>query len=212
MAKRIVWDVTTDAKSLTAMIADLAKRGASINQHFKIAAASCVVHMLQHGNATPMTRLVEVSDYRATALVKWALSLGMFKAGKDKDTNRDVFKKNDDTFNRELEKYLADKPAYIKALLDNSFMEFSPPKKAFEGLNIPALYYSMLSKIEEVLEDPDKSKHPDNVLIGLEEFRALKAKLPKPDRKKKNKPKHGPVVNVTEAFKAEVAAKKEIAA
>src|SRR5688572_9197996 len=82
-----IWVVTSDAKIIAKQRAALREGTVSLRDQAAYAAASCVVHMLEHGNATAMTMFVrdaaELGLIRADAAVKWAIGLKMFRVAKE---------------------------------------------------------------------------------------------------------------------------------
>lgn len=193
MAKALHWDVTADGATINRMQLDLNKRTAKVHEHMAILAASCVLHMLEHQNATPMTRFVnEAGDsVRKDAIVRWALKLGMFKVGKAKDESTgksvDVFKKNDEGFIAALAKYTDNKDAYAKDLVSKPFYDAGKNKNPFAGYSVLAKMYAILDEAERILADNARKDHKNNDFRGLVELRAGLAKHERPANKRKAK-------------------------
>jgi hypothetical protein len=193
-----LWVVTSDAKIISKQQAAFNQSTGVLKDQAAILAANCVLHMLEHGNATMMTRFardaVDHGIVRADAIVKWAIGLGMFRAAKEtvkneatgKEEKIDVFKKNDEGFEAALAEYMKDKDKYAKALVSKPFYLVHKTKNPFEGLNFLRIIYAALDQVDRVKEDADKANHEGNDFTGYDEIRAaIIGKFPRPEKKKR---------------------------
>lgn len=192
MSKALKWDVTHEAKVIGLMQKSINKRGAELQKHRAILAASCVLHMIKVGNATPMTTFVNnlPADARADSVVKWAINTGLFKAGTvtidGKKSN--IFKKADDAvYDAAIAKHNENPKAYVDNLVDVNAWVFDPPKDPFKGLNGTARVHALVKQMKDTMNDATKAGHKDNDFSIFADLEALAAKykyVPKKGGKK----------------------------
>lgn len=193
-----LWVVTSDAKIISKQQSAFNKNTGVLKGQAAILAANCALHMLEHGNATMMTRFArDANDHqivRADAIVKWAVGLGMFRVAKEtvkneatgKEEKIDIFKKNEEGFAAALAEYSKDKDKYAKALVSKPFYQVHRAKNPFEGLNFLRTIYAALDQVDRVREDADKAGHEGNDFTGYDEIRAaIVGKFARPEKKKR---------------------------
>jgi hypothetical protein len=218
MAKALKWEATSDAGLIGRMQSALNKQSGTIKERRAIVAASCVLHMLEHGNATPMTRFVKEAgdDVRQDAIVKWALKTGAFRVGKavDADTKKsiDVFKKNEQEFDKTKATYEADKAAYAKALVDKPFYTVIKQANPFKGIKVINLIHMLVKQADDALADPTKKDHKDNNWQGLEEARAITHKYGKVAKAKASEQAPAPTAPVEPIDDADTAVNADVSA
>lgn len=210
MAKAIKWEVTHDGKAISQMQSALNKSSGTLRNQRAILAASCVLYMLETGNATPMTRFVNEAgkDVRKDAIVKWALGLGIYRVGKaiDEATKKpiDVFKKNEQNFDAVLAEYVKDKPGYGQSLVDKPFFEVVKEKNPFGGFNALAKLFAILDEAKRVMADPTKKDHEKNDFRGIIELQHALTKHERPLKKAKKETVDVPFTVEAEAVEVHV--------
>lgn len=125
MTKSIDWTKpTSDAVEASAMIGDLAKRGARWQDHAQIALISCALVSVIHGNCEPASQMVarlaaEASGSdRTSAMGKWLHDYAPMTYGKRKDGSKG-FLLNKDKRKQAKDAYDANPEAFIEALCDH---------------------------------------------------------------------------------------------
>lgn len=171
--------VTGNGNEVNAMIAGVRTMGTQFQAAIKVAAASAVVHALQHGNSTPINDLIEAmgKHTRANSLKKWAIEVGPFVWAKDPadDKSTAMLRMNADKKAVMLAAYEADPAAANLNMIALPFWEFDP-EPAFKPISVLALVKALVKRAEGVANDPAKADEA-NDFNGLIELKQLVAKL-----------------------------------
>jgi hypothetical protein len=203
--KKNIWIVTSDGKLIAQQQSAFNATTATMRDQAAILGASCVLHMLEHENATAMTRFardaIERGIVRADAIVKWAVGLGIFRVAKEVVKNAatgaeekiDVFKKNTEGFAKAKAEYEKDKDTYAKALVEKPFYLVVKAPNPFAGVNFLALAYALIDQVERIKEDEDKLNHENTDLRAYDDVKAVITKFARPEKKTKKKAAPAPV-------------------
>jgi len=202
--KEIASKVTGDGEAVSAMVTGVRTMSTAIQAALKVAAASCVVHALEHGNSTPMHDLIEAigKHSRANSLRKWALEVGPFVWAKDPEDPKSTASLRMDANRRALLSavYEAD-PEQVKLdLVSVPFWDFDPEPE-FKPVSVLALVKAAVKRVEAVANDPSKVNEA-NDFNGLVELKQLLVKLAGDKGTKTGKKKSGKAVKVLGASTA----------
>lgn len=75
MAKKFV--ITTDAKAIDTFINSISRRAKTLRDDVHLAAVSCALHVIEHGNTTLCTKLVNaIEGMRQHDLRQWFIDIG----------------------------------------------------------------------------------------------------------------------------------------
>mgnify|MGYP000883532090 FL=1 len=153
VSRSLASQVTDDFKIISKMNATITTATKRLHDLKNVAAASCVVHAVMHGNTTPMNDFLKaVGDAeRHDAIVKWACELGPFKWDRDVDTKRMSFFLDKDKAKamREDEK-IKELPAKLVA---NPYWVYVPPKEV-PPFNLKAAILTLVKKADKAKADP----------------------------------------------------------
>lgn len=161
--------VTNDGKKLNIMLNTLEKTTKNLNTMKTVAAASCVMHAIKHGNVTPMNVFLSAvgEGERNDAIVRWAVEFGPFKWKKDKETNTNRFH-----FDLEKSKLLEAKGAdYAQALVDTPYWVYVPQKEVGE-FDLDKAIIALVKRAEHIKTEGKRKANLTN-LDALKAF-ALK--------------------------------------
>lgn len=173
--------VNGDAKVIDKLLKSLASKVSSVLRDKNVAAASCLVHVIEHANPVYLNRLVNVlgDAERIQALVKWAVDNGPVSWEKvsfsDPTTGKDVTK-NAFTFDKTRivsfkQSLEADRTAFIKALTDIPYWSYVKPTE-IKPYNIHAALNAVLKRAES---EAKKNVEGSNI-SHLDDLRSLVAK------------------------------------
>lgn len=208
----VKWAVTGDAKVITAMQRSINTRSSTLAKHRAILAASCYIHMLETGNATPMTRFVKSAsdDVSMEPVVKWAEAKGVFKRTKvlNPETNKmeTAFGKGDDTkFNAEVTNYNADKAGFKASLVEKNAWVTSVKRDPLASVDFLAAFHGFMKRNNEAYKNEAIRNHKDSVWTGFAEAKLIMDKYPKVGKKKAKKTAEGDhTIAATEPVDGEV--------
>ena len=175
--------VTTDAKAIGRMIANIASVQSTQRERVRIAAVCAMEYAIQHGNANFLTSLHEAigAESRRNDFIKWCLNFGPIRwiEGKTENGSKAMGKFGIDSKRADEYKELLakDRNALLTPLVKLPYWEYIK-EKPFEGITVAQLIQAAVSKIASVRKDADKADHPDNNFEGEEDLIALAAKYP----------------------------------
>lgn len=167
-AAKLKWDGT----SVSNMLKVLTKATSRMAVMKSATAAACVMHAIDHGNATPMTRFITAcgEGERNDAIVKWAVDFGPFKWERDNDLKTNVFKM--DTEKRTL---LQERGAdYAKELLALPYWTYVPQKEV-PAFNLIAVLKTAVGRAHKAMKDDARKAKSD--FTGLADVEELLARL-----------------------------------
>lgn len=171
--------VKADSKSINGQIAAIRKMSANLSTKVHACAVSCVLHAMEHGDFTLLSKLVDAlgTAARTNAVKAWALKHAgaKWKAGKDGKPGQfgvdtEVMAKLREQGNEAVKR---------KLVAINPFIENKEPE--FDGLDIPKLIASIVSRAEKLKADAEKGDEgaikrlAKSNLKGLAALRMVKA-------------------------------------
>jgi len=178
MSKEINALVKADGKSINAQIAGIRKMSANLSTKVHACAVSCVLHAMDCGDFTLLSKLVDAlgNAARTNAVKAWALKHAgaKWKAGKDGKPGQFGV---DAEAMAKLRETGAD-AVKNKLVAINPFIENKEPD--FEGLDIPKLIASIVSRADKLKAEADKGdeaaikKLAKSNLNGLASLRLVK--------------------------------------
>jgi hypothetical protein len=171
--------VTGNGNEVNAMIAGVRTSGQQFQAMLKVAAASAVVHALQHGNSTPINDLIDAmgKHTRANSLKKWAIEVGPFVWAKDPadEKSKAMLRMNADKKAVMLLAYEADPAAANLNMIAKPFWEFDP-EPVFQPVSALQALKAAISRLEKAAADP-KRQSDENDFNGLIEMKQLADRL-----------------------------------
>lgn len=177
--------ITSDGGAIDKMHNLIRKAVANLEVMKTVAAASCVMHAIEFGNATKMNDFLSAvgKGERNDAIVKWAIEFGPFKWEKDKDTKVTEFK-IDSQRRLEIAEQTEFAPGGVlnltaevakelrETLASNPYWVFVPQKQV-PPFNLPAAILSLVKRAEKAKGNPSIADKSD--FSGLTELEALAA-------------------------------------
>lgn len=167
--------VTDVGAALDKAIKSISQRMGTVRRDIAIAAASCVLHTVQHGNITVATQLVDaVKGMRQNALRDWFLAFGPY----DWDEENEVFKLSRDKRETIRSRIARDGNTigFAKAMLSEPFWEWKP-EPVFKPFN---LRETLLRALGQATKRASKADERDD-LTGIDDLRAFIEATFKPD-------------------------------
>lgn len=168
-----VKEINGDAKSLTALIASIAKRNTRVREDVAVAAGGCVVHAILHGDVTFATKLISALGvgWRLNALQQWFLDFGPFVWVKEKDDKGKItyegFKLNKDTLAEYRAQYEANPVAFGSKLMAEPFWVYKPEGE-FKPYNFKVELQKVIARGTKLLKDEAHKGDERNNFTGLD--------------------------------------------
>lgn len=167
---KLKFAVSDEGKTINSMIENWTKRSAQLVADLHVILASCVVHVVKHGNVTPARNIVAAmgtkeTAWRSNAVLAWFEAYGPFvyvKEAKrlDYDASRiDAFKAE----------YAKDADAFVKRLMTETFEKFKPQSE-YAGFNLKTELKRIITKAHSAAE-----KHADSGKVDITGIEAVEA-------------------------------------
>lgn len=176
--------LTTDGVAIGKMITLIIKSKAKLEAAIVNAAASCILHAIEHGNVTPLNKLaVALSDgaIRSNTFRQWCIDVGPVKwveASTDKDgTKRPAQFGFDSEKGKTMKAEMADADKadakYIELLTP---FWTKKPEPEFKPTILPEILARVLKQAEKAAQDEEhKGQHDLRMLAGLRQLVATAA-------------------------------------
>lgn len=186
--------LTSDGKSVTAMLESVLKRGNKLMDDIHVLCGSLIMRAIEHGDVDGATRLVNGlgGGFRCASISKWLITFGCFAWVKDADKKLyplggkfTLDKERRAAFLVEVDgKMIADLDkmnAHVGEVMKVTFWDFDPPK-AFNGFNLREKFNALIKEAEAFEKgETQKAKRDKGIevnedsinLTGLEKLRHL---------------------------------------
>lgn len=168
----VKWTVSSDAENIKGQVDWIGKSMKQITDRLHITVCSCLLHVVEHGNSTPLNDLMDQvgkgkgAVLRVNALKQFVVE----RAEVDFDEETEKFTVNKVGAKAERAKFNAAPAEYIRALSATPWNEAKPEPK-FHPLNLPKEIAKLVKKAESQLKN---HADDDQVIIPVEVLNTLR--------------------------------------
>ena len=157
-------------KALNALITKIGRNATSLKQDIHNACVSACLHHVEHGDVGPINRLIDVTKdvVHNNAIHRWFETYGCLTW----DTKTKLFKHN----KAKVDEAKADADFVQKTVEAKTYYEVTPTPE-FKPMSVPAMLNAIIKRYEKLADDEENFKNEKNNFKGLEEVKALVAKL-----------------------------------